>query len=52
MAESSTHSEEENLDLVEAPHRVAGETLSYARVAKKIDVIAIKSAMSRQLNVH
>lgn len=40
---------EDQLELVEQPRKVNSEAISYARVAKKIDVIALKRALSHQI---
>jgi hypothetical protein len=40
---------EDKLELVEQPQKVNSEAISYARVAKKIDVIALKRALSHQI---
>lgn len=40
---------EDKLELVEQPRKVNSEAISYARVAKKIDVIALKRALSHQI---
>jgi hypothetical protein len=40
---------EDKLELVEQPRKINSEAISYARVAKKIDVIALKRALSHQI---
>lgn len=42
--------ENQGLELVEAPRKTISEAISYARVAKKIDVIALKHALSNQID--